>query len=222
MPRRTLMLLTIATVAASVTAFAFGGWASISIDELPDHFTVGRPTQLSFVIKQHGITPLDDLSPTVDARTTNGAGRVQALATRGSAKGQYVATLTFPTAGDWRVTVKSGFGPSDLTLLPMPALAANEAVPALTDYEHGRRLFVAKGCVNCHVHNSVDSKPLVESGPNLTEKKFDGAYLALWLANPAIRPPTNSNQVMPNPRLSPREIGALVAFVNNGKVAAAR
>ena len=224
MTRRILMLLSVAIVVASASAFAgaFGGWASISIDELPDHFTVGKPTQLSFVVKQHGVTPLDDLSPTIDARATDGSGGVQVAATRGRAKGQYLATLTIPRAGDWRVKVKSGFGPSDINLLPMPAVAANSVAPVVNDYEHGRRLFVAKGCVNCHVHGAVDSRPLVESGPNLTEKKFDAAYLALWLANPAIRPPTNGKQVMPNPGLSPREIGALVAFVNNGKVAATK
>ena len=222
MSRRTLMLLSVATVAVSASAFAFGGWASISIEDLPDHFIVGKATQLSFVVKQHGVTPLDDLSPTIEARAADGSGNVQATATRGRAKGQYLATFTIPRAGDWRVRVKSGFGPSDITLPPMPAVAANSVAPVLTDYEHGRRLFAAKGCVNCHVHGAVDSKPLVESGPNLTEKKFDAAYLALWLANPAIRPPTKANQVMPNQGLSPREIGALVAFVNNGKVAATK
>ena len=222
MNRRLLTLALPAVVAATAGAYALGGWASITLDELPDAFIVGKPTQLSFMVRQHGVTPLENITPTIDARSADGGGTVQAVAQPGKTGGQYVATLTIPRAGEWRVDVKSGFGRSDLSLLPMPSIAAGAPIPALADADRGRRLFAAKGCVNCHVHSALDSKPLVETGPNLSEKRFDAAYLAMWLANPAIRPPTNGGQPMPNLGLSQREIASLVAFVNGGRVTANR
>jgi len=222
MNRRMLSLALPAVVAATAGAYAFGGWASITLDELPDAYTVGKPTEISFRIRQHGMTPLEGLTPTIDARSSAGGGSVQTVARAGKEKGQYVATLTIPRAGDWQVDVKSGFGRSDVHLLPMAAVAAGTATPAIAEYDRGRRLFAAKGCVNCHVHSALEQVPLFETGPNLSDKRFDAAYLAMWLANPAIRPPTNNGQAMPNLGLSSREIASLVTFVNNGKVATNR
>ena len=45
----------------------------------------------------------------------------------GKETGRYAATLTVQSAGSWTITIKSGFGNSELTLLPIVAVAANES-----------------------------------------------------------------------------------------------
>jgi hypothetical protein len=87
--------------------------------------------------------------------------------------------------------------------------------------ERGKRLFVAKGCITCHVHGSVDpagTLQLKAVGPELTQKRYAPDYLRMYLADPSIRAPSTPNAMrMPNLGLKPAEIASLVAFVNNGQ-----
>ena len=61
----------------------------------------------------------------------------------------------------------------------------------------------------------------MDVGPELTGKTYDPAFLALWLANPKIKPPTKAGNEMPNLGLSKSDIASLTAFITNGKTAAA-
>ena len=98
---------------------AFGGWATISIEKVPDQVAVGRSFELVFVVKQHGVTPLSGLKPTLDVK---GAGQVSHVAAEpGKDKGQYKASVTLSQAGDYFITINSGFRDSRLTL---PAIKA--------------------------------------------------------------------------------------------------
>lgn len=100
---------------ASLTALAVGGWATIHPDPLPTAMTAGARVELGFLVKQHGVTPLGGLKPTVLIRQgTEPATTFHA--TPGKEKGRYVAALTFPRAGDWHVTIESGFAKSSTTL----------------------------------------------------------------------------------------------------------
>jgi len=77
-----------------------------------------------------------------------------------------------------------------------------------------RRLFAAAGCVTCHMHREVGIKgELSDFGPDLSDKRFAESYLAAFLANPSIKPPTNGKQ-MPNPHVRDKDIGPLIAFIN--------
>lgn len=88
-----------------------------------------------------------------------------------------------------------------------------EAAKPVDLIEQGEGLFVAKGCVSCHLNRRVDSRYLVfstEIGPDLTNYPTSSEYLQLWLSNPAsVKPKTE----MPNLNLSQTEIGALIAFL---------
>jgi hypothetical protein len=50
-------------------------------------------------------------------------------------------------------------------------------------------------------------------GPDLTERRFAADYLARFLADPTIKPPSNGKR-MPNPGLREKDIAPLVAFIN--------
>ncbi len=222
MKHRTATIALTAIIALSASAYAFGGWAVITIKDLPTSLTAGVPTEFTFSIRQHGEEPINGLSPVVQARSGSmlGGAMVEAAAAPGKVAGQYTAKLTIPKPGEWTVTVKSGFGPSNLKLLPLRAGDGKTTVAAIAGAELGKHLFVAKGCVACHVHSAVESQGSAKDyGPNLTDKRFDATYLTAWLANPAIRPPTKAGQQMPNLGLSTPEVTALTAFINGTRVA---
>jgi cytochrome c2 len=87
-----------------------------------------------------------------------------------------------------------------------------QAVLGQTDY--GRDLFVAKGCVLCHVHDRVGGPAAslsIDYGPELSTYRADPDYLHTWLKSPtAIKPETE----MPELGLKKDEIEALIAFIN--------
>jgi mono/diheme cytochrome c family protein len=135
----------------------------------------------------------------------------------------YTASLVLPRVGDWTIAVNSGFGNSKVTLDPIKAIAAGSAATPLPMHERGHRLFVAKGCVTCHVHGAVEGSGAVATGPNLTPKRYQAEYLAKFLANPSIARTKGVDAIMPDLALKPAEIAALVAFINgDGKVATGR
>jgi mono/diheme cytochrome c family protein len=200
---------------------AAGGWAVVSIQDVPDYAVAGQPLTLTYAVRQHGEELLPDLRGTVSARSASG-GSVSAAARAAGQRGYYAATLTLPNAGDWTVTIESGFGKSRNKLVPLRAIAAGAQAPSLTPAERGLRLFVAKGCVTCHTHG--DSKSEIGDGaPDLTGKTFAPAYLADFLTNPKIKPAANKNGwQMPNMQLKQPEIAALVAFINSDRRVAAK
>ena len=183
-----------------------GGWAVITLDDLPDLVEAGKPVAMTYTVRQHGMTPINGLRGRIEA--TSRGQNVHALVTEANTRGRYSASLTLPSAGEWTVTIRSGFGNSDLTLLPITVVAKGADVTTpVADTDRGRRLFVAKGCVTCHVQMGV--------GPNLDGKRFDAAYLSGFLANPT--PPQPGKPAMPNLGLQPREIASLVTYLNSNR-----
>jgi mono/diheme cytochrome c family protein len=221
---RRISLLASLAVATSVMAAAVyaGGWAVVTLDALPDSLVVGKPTALGFVVRQHGMTPLGGLRPVVEA--VLGSDRVTAAAEPGDRPGHYLAKLTVPRAGDWVITVNSGFGQSRLTLLPIKAVAAAQSTPNLPAAERGRRLFLAKGCVTCHQNTLATANDSTGIGPRLIPQKYQADFLARMLADPSgtLPPRGQAAATMPNLDLQPQEIAALVAFINTGTVTASR
>ena len=111
-----------------------------------------------------------------------------------------------------------GFG---LSVTQTPAQAQEpSAAAALTPAsleQIGHDLFVAKGCVSCHLNARVDAKYFVfstEIGPNLTDHPLGEEYLHLWLKDPRSAKPDTK---MPNLGLKKTEIEALIAFLNESE-----
>jgi hypothetical protein len=218
MSRRLLPVFAIALSTVAATAFTFGrgGWAVITVEDLPEHLVVGKSTELAFVVRQHGVTLLDNLRPTVFAKS--GKTEVQASAIRGNKSGTYSSTLVVPSAGEWTITIKSGFMNNDATLDAIPAVAAGTPAPkAVAAAERGKRLFVAKGCNTCHVHADVEESGRIKAGPNLTPKRYQAEYLAKLLEDPAIARTPGAMNTMPKLELNAAEVRAITAFINGAK-----
>ncbi len=211
MSRKSGMAITLMAVFFG-TAAHYGGWAVTSVQNLPDQLVAGTPYNLTFSIKQHGVEPLNDLSPYVELKS--GKSELVARAVRTNKSGFYTATLNVPTAGEWAATIQTSFGKSQAKLVPIAAVEKGaRTVVSYTQPERGMRLFAAKGCAMCHQHAKVDGAGFIDFGPDLTEKRFQAAYLGQFLADPSIKPAT-PNKRMPKVDLNDQEIAALVAFIN--------
>ena len=64
--RIALGLALLLSVIFAIPAFA-GGWAVITLDELPTNVVAGEPLTIGFTVLQHGKTPMDGLYPNVTA-----------------------------------------------------------------------------------------------------------------------------------------------------------
>ena len=203
-----------ALLAALPALWAFGGgWAVVTVEHLPEYAVTGQPLTLTFTVRQHGEEPMSGLKPRLEARFD---GReVSALAAPTREAGQYVASLTLPSPGDWRFKIGSGYGQSGLTLMPVRTVAPGAPAPvALAAAERGEQLFVAKGCVACHTKAGIEGA-VGKVGPELSGKRFETAFLAKFLTDPASAgPPRYGNFPMPNLRLKQQEVAALSAFLN--------
>ena len=190
-----------------------GGWAVTTVQDLPDYVVAGKALTLTYTVRQHGRDLLRNLKPEVEARA--GTMQLRALGVPGKSAGQYVSTITLPTAGAWTITIRSGFTDSGVTLLPIQAIEPGGRAVVLNDHERGHRLFIAKGCVTCHGQIAV--------GPDLTGRQFPVDYVKQLLADPkATFGSRKGANEMPNLNLTTQEIASLAAFVGNAKQAAVR
>ena len=106
----------VAALAIAPVASA-GGWATVGFDPLPDGVSAGGTWMPTISIKQHGVTPLPGLQPVVEI--SDGSGAAQTFDARETSEaGVYRADVVFPSAGDWTLTIHSGFGDSHVTYGP--------------------------------------------------------------------------------------------------------
>lgn len=192
-----------------------GGWAVVTVKDVPDHAVAGQPVTLTWAVRQHGTHLVPGLRGRVVARA--GGQEIGADATPAYPDGYYQARLTLPRGGAWTVMVQSGFMEAR-TGFPLRVVdAGSRAVASLADAERGQQLFLAKGCITCHSHSASGAPsdvPSARVGPDLSDRRLPADYLAKFLADPSIKTVWASTNRMPNLELAPREIAALVAFIN--------
>lgn len=198
--RTTLLAGMVIVPAASL---AVGGWAVVTVENPPERLVVGAPYTLEYSVRQHGKELLTGLKGTVEAR----AGReIVRAESRGNGT-KYTATLTVPSAGSWTITVRSGFGDSKTTMLPIMAAAPGAMSAVLPEFERGEQLFAAKGCAMCHVEMKVI--PV-----DVRSNKYDVKFVKQLLADPQAMPKRhNAGVEMPNLNLKGAEISALAAYL---------
>jgi hypothetical protein len=130
---RALVVLAALVGALALSASAGGGgWATVGFEPLPDGTSAGGTWNPTIFVKQHGVTPLAGLQPVVAIEETESGTTNEFLARGTSEAGVYDADVVFPSAGDWRVTIHSGFGDSRVTYGPVtigPAGGAGGSEP---------------------------------------------------------------------------------------------
>ena len=213
------MGMTAAVVFAVAMTPVSGGWVVTTVEDVPEALVVGEPTTLVFTIRQHGSSLLSGREPTVVLQAP-GAGwlarRVRVDA-RDLGMGRYEATFTPRDTGLAEIVVDADFMRHRIRLLPLPVVARGVEVAPLPPVDRGRHLFVAKGCVSCHIKRDdpvLGERTLQVIGPELSGRRLSEAYLRAKLEDPARnRVVTNQYVQMPDLRLRAPEINALVAYL---------
>ena len=195
-----------------------GGWAVVTVQQVPDSWVAGRPLQLAWQVRQHGETPLHGLAPVLEARSGSRVVTGTAWAHGDGGAAGYRGRITIPEPGEWQVTIRSGFGRSKAVLVPWRVVDSNTAlranVAAVPQAERGRHAFAALGCVTCHSHSAVGiTGEVADYGGDLTGRRFAPDYLARFLADPSIKPASNGKR-MPNLALREQDIAPLIAFLS--------
>lgn len=197
-----------------------GGWAVVTVKDLPEYFVAGQQYTIEFQVRQHGRTLLSGLHPSLVVSTSNEGGTtVPAVARGGGAAGTYAVTFTTPAGeagGQLFLTIRSGFLSNELRLYPAPVLAAGGSALSIQARERGQALFVAKGCNTCHANSDLTDRPdnySVAVGPALGGRPLAREYVFQKVKHPA-------SQIMPDLGLSDAEAGAIAIFVSGDHAAA--
>ena len=222
MRNRKLYYAMLASLTLTAAASTFGGWAVVTMDDIPEYAVAGKAVDLPFSVRQHGVTLLGDLNPTLIA--TSGDTELTARARPAKDKGHYLVSFTPPRPAMWTLRIKSGFGNSESKNIPLRVISGGAAAPKqMADAERGQVLFTAKGCVTCHVRGDEGSDGL-KFAPELTGRTYVPVYLAKFLADPENNRLSTmpSQNRMPKLDLQQQEIASLVAFINTTSKVATR
>jgi len=128
MKRLALILMPVIALVLAAPIFA-GGWAVVTLDTLPSHAVAGEPLTVSFVVRQHGNQPMDELKPKITLRKVDEPKWITVDAAPQEKTGHYSATLTFPSAGVWRWEIDA-FGAWPQAMPELTVLGSESADPA--------------------------------------------------------------------------------------------
>ena len=126
--RRSLIGVALAGAALVLLALPAqaGGWASVTLDSLPGDARAGQTMRLGFMVRQHGVTPVNFVQPVLTARHRDGGESIRADAQQDGAAGHFVVDVTFPSVGawTWEITPAPFAGTKFEPLTVLPALSA--------------------------------------------------------------------------------------------------
>lgn len=119
------LVIALGLIFLSWSAVLVGGWAVITLDELPAQVIAEKPVMIGFVVRQHGVTPVPELSPQIKATHQETGKTITVMAEAQGKVGHYTAALTLPQPGIWNWSIMA------FTMdQPMPALHVRVATPA--------------------------------------------------------------------------------------------
>jgi cytochrome c551/c552 len=201
---------------------ALGGWAVVTVKELPEYFVAGQRYTIEFQVRQHGRNLLGDLRPQLVVSGSErrlggligGKDQTTIAAVPRLPEGTYAVTFTAPATERVFLTIRTGFGNNKLHLYPMTVVAAGTSRPAMSNAERGQVLFVAKGCNTCHANADLVERPsndVVTVGPALDGRRLARDYV--------IQKVKNASRAMPDLGLSDGEVAALAAFLTGERAA---
>lgn len=137
--RKIVFLAAVVILLALVPVALAGGWATITIDEMPGQIRAGEPWSIDFTVLQHGQTPVHDLGPNIPVEptfvATNAATGEEVVAVAQPEKevGRFWLEVTLPSEGEWAWTIYPAPLAGEVQYEPLtvlPALAAASAVVA--------------------------------------------------------------------------------------------
>lgn len=133
--RKYVAFLVIVLLLALVPTVLAGGWAVVTLDEAPGEIHAGQPWTVSFMVMQHGKTPVHRLDanspvqPLLVAENPATGRRLEIEATPGEEVGHFVAEVTFPSEGAWTWTIFPNPLAGETLFEPLTVLPALAAAP---------------------------------------------------------------------------------------------
>lgn len=122
------LMLLIGSLTVLIPAAWAGGWAIVSLDALPVEPHAGEPLQVGFVVRQHGITPLNSVQPRFLAHNQETGETVEVEAVQEGSVGHFVMEVVFPSPGTWTWEIRpEPFGPVPWQFEPLTVLPAQPA-----------------------------------------------------------------------------------------------
>ena len=121
------VLILLIAVLALPSLVSAGGWAVITLDQLPVGVTAEQPYDIGFMARQHGRSPWLVKEIRIEAKQVQTGRTATFIATPDGKPGHYRAELVFPDAGSWEWGIESGLFPD---LQPMPVLQVAGTLPA--------------------------------------------------------------------------------------------
>src|SRR5438093_10548596 len=122
---------------------AMGGWAVVTVKDLPEYFVAGQQYTIEFQVRQHGKTLLNDLHPSLVFGTSDRKQEATVPAVARPSAGTYAVTFTAPTAEPVFLTIKRGFMNNQLRLHPQTVVAAGGTIRYLTNSERCEIVFIS-------------------------------------------------------------------------------
>ncbi len=115
-----------------------GGWAVVHLDAVPSQVVAGSPVKLTFLVKQHDVTPITVDRAYLEATNRETGQELNVDAHPDGDIGHYVLDVTFPSAGPWKwkITPEPFEGTSFATLNVLPASSSANANPSGKPFVH--------------------------------------------------------------------------------------
>jgi hypothetical protein len=120
------LLLAVGLLLVVAPAAHAGGWATVGLSSTPAGASPGAPWVVDITVLQHGVTPLEDITPAVTIASGDATKTFTAKPT--GKPGVYRASVVFPTAGRWEYQIDDGFVSERPHLYP--AVQIGGAAPA--------------------------------------------------------------------------------------------
>jgi hypothetical protein len=114
--KQLLILATLLGLLLVVPSALAGGWAVVTLDELPAEVRQGTSLRLGFMVRQHGQTATNQVKPYLEARNTETGEVFRAEGRQEGPVGHFVVEVTFPSAGSWEWAIVPA--PFEGTALP--------------------------------------------------------------------------------------------------------
>jgi len=132
MIRKSILLVGILMLLLPAAIAMAGGWVVITLDAIPGQIRASEVVEISFMVRQHGQTPIHSVEPLLAATNTETGEQIQVQAQPAPELGRFVALVDFPSAGEWDWSISAKPFPQTATFAPLTVLAAQGAVTTET------------------------------------------------------------------------------------------
>lgn len=150
-----LLVVVALLVALRGTARA-GGWATLTLDSVPNEVYAGEPLTVGFMVRQHGTHPVHEawgepMRPVLRAWNAETGAKLEAEAKADGEVGHFTVEVIFPEAGVWEweldpVVLEGRMKYEPLTVLPARAASSEGAtVAGVTEVSSGATRGLIRG-----------------------------------------------------------------------------